>query len=83
MRMNKGMVMSEWRKWIEDVGGIKAASQLISEKLECSLSKAEKLAAGRYPSSLVPAEQKELANLMSKSRDGVFRPLAGSKSIAS
>lgn len=51
-------------KWIEKVGGVKFATDLIQGKLKCSRSKAEKIAGNRYPSKVTYAEQKELAVLL-------------------
>lgn len=58
--------------WAERVGGLKKATQLIKAKLECSKSKAEKLAAGRYPSLPTPLEQRALASLMKCKRSDLF-----------
>jgi hypothetical protein len=51
------------KQWSESVGGTTAATLQIMMKLGCSSSKAEKIASGRYPSSLVPLEQKALLSL--------------------
>lgn len=68
-------VMANWR---ERVGGLAEATDLIKKALECSRSKAEKLAACRYPSLPTPTEQKALAKLLKTTRDVLF-PLRESK----
>jgi len=60
------------RKWKDRVGGIDNATRLISDELECSISKAEKVATGSYPSQLSSAEQKALAKLLNLDRDVLF-----------
>jgi hypothetical protein len=69
---------AEFEKWIESVGGHMRAAITIAEALECSLSKAEKLVAGRYPSLPTTAEQKVISGLAGRPRD-VFFPLVGAK----
>lgn len=70
--MKRYLDQGEIEGWRASVGGIREATRLISEKLECSRSKAEKLAAGRYPSLPTPTEQMALADLMHRSRDVLF-----------
>jgi hypothetical protein len=65
--------------WVQQVGGVKEASLLIVQKLECSISKAEKIASGRYLSLPTPSEQKDLADLLSTSRDVLFPPARGQR----
>jgi hypothetical protein len=72
MRRIRQLDRAEMHNWRESVGGLKAAARLISEKLECSESKAEKLASGRYPSLPTPTEQMALAALMKRPRDVLF-----------
>jgi hypothetical protein len=59
--------------WRESVGGIAKAAILISEKLECSLSKAEKLASGRYDREISASEERELSSLTGIDREALFR----------
>lgn len=54
--------------WIESVGGLTEATLLVRDILKCGLSKAEKVARGRYPSALSEAERKALAELMKRSK---------------
>lgn len=70
--MKRRIDYKEMLLWRESAGGIKEAARLISEKLECSLSKAEKIAGCRYPSVPTPTEQMALASLMQRPRDVVF-----------
>jgi hypothetical protein len=69
-------------KWVERVGGIQNATTLICKRLECSLSKAEKLAGTRYPSMILPAEQVALSELTCIPRDALF-PFVTAKGRAS
>ncbi len=62
----------EMRKWTDAVGGIAEAARLIRAELECSLSKAEKLAACRYDREISASEQKVLARLTGSERDVLF-----------
>lgn len=68
----------EFKAWRESVGGLARATLLVKEKLECSDSKAEKIASGRYISVPTPTEQMALAALMQRPRDVIF-PLVASK----
>lgn len=77
--INKQLV----NEWVENVGGISQAAVLIKELLECSKSKAEKIAGLRYPSDLTAAEQKLLARLWKVQRDDAFKPVGAGKSKAS
>lgn len=81
MRLKRQLDQMEMTIWRESVGGLKEATRLISEKLECSESKADKLASGRYPSLPTPMEQMALAALMKRTRDAVF-PLVTAKGRA-
>lgn len=67
-RVNK----REIRGWVESAGGFTKAVALIVQKLECSESKAEKIAAGNYPSRMNPSEQNALSELVKKPRDVLF-----------
>lgn len=49
--------------WIESVGGLAAATALVAQVLNCGFSKAEKVAAGRYPSKLPSEQAKAIAEL--------------------
>lgn len=73
-RLN-GTAMKEWRA---ANGGYEKASALIKDKLQCSMSKAQKLATGRYPSLPSFAEQVALAELVDIPRDELF-PLVTAK----
>ena len=68
----------EIKAWRESVGGLTKATHLVMEKLECSHSKAEKIASGAYISVPTPTEQIVLAALMQRPRDVIF-PLVTSK----
>lgn len=59
--------------FVEAEGGVTAAAIRIAETLGCSTSKAEKLAAGRYPSQLSLSEQIALARLFKTSRERAFK----------
>lgn len=59
--------------WSDDVGGEETAARLIMDRLRCSRSKAEKLASGRYPSSVSFLEQQALAELMAKPHGVVWK----------
>lgn len=63
------LVMLEWR---ESVGGPREAARLIANCLRCGASKAEKLAAGRYPSEPNPLELEALTSLINKPIDVLF-----------
>lgn len=73
MRMQKMKFGNEWAKWVDSAGGISKAALKIAEKLECSTSKAEKLAARRYPSHLTASEEIALADLIGKPREVIFK----------
>jgi hypothetical protein len=81
--MQRQLALKELASWRDRVGGLREAIRLIGEKLECSKSKAEKLAAGRYPSLPTPTEQMALAELMNKTRDELFPFCASKKRRAS
>jgi hypothetical protein len=68
----------EIKAWRESVGGLTKATHLVMEKLECSHSKAEKIASGAYISVPTPTEQIVIAALMQRPRDVIF-PLVTSK----
>jgi hypothetical protein len=77
--MKRQLVISEMKAWKDRVGGLKTATRLIQNTLECSESKAEKLASGRYPSTVTPSEQIALAELMERPRDMVFKFSTGKR----
>ncbi len=54
-------LMNKWRK---SVGGLTKATILISQNLECSLSKAEKVATCRYPH--LSSQEKEALSCLTK-----------------
>ena len=66
-------------RWVATVGGMAKATLLIMEALECSASKAEKIAGGRYPSGVSATEQKALALLWDVPRDQAFKPVSAGK----
>jgi hypothetical protein len=72
MRMKRQLNRLEMTLWREQVGGPDEAAMLIKAALDCSLSKAEKLATGRYPSLPTASEQSALASLMNRPRDTLF-----------
>jgi hypothetical protein len=80
--MKRRLDRKEVAKWRASVGGLKIAAQLIQERLECSFSKAAKIAAGRYPSLVSPAEQYELSDLMGRPRDVLFKLIGVSRKRA-
>lgn len=80
--MSRTLDSSVLKKWVASVGGIKAATEIIKSKLECSMSKAQKIAGGRYRSLPAAAEQALLADLIGKPREKVF-PVGAGKSQAS
>ncbi len=59
-------------EWVESEGGLTIATSRISGALKCSISKAEKIAAGRYPSHLSGLEQTALAKLTRISAEQLF-----------
>jgi hypothetical protein len=61
--------------YVNAVGDVKNATALIEEKLQCSKSKAEKLASCRYPSIPTPMEQMALAELLGVTRDTLYPPI--------
>ncbi len=77
-REKRSLSKSEMLAWRESVGGVKKAAELIAHALECSISKAEKIAGGRYPSLPTLAEQLAISSLMERPRDKVF-PVASPK----
>jgi hypothetical protein len=78
---HRQLVKTEWKKWTASVGGLQTATLLIKECLECSESKAEKLAAGRYPSGLTASEQIALSELTNRPRDVMFRLVGASRKL--
>ena len=78
MQRTRNIDYNEVAKWVVRVGGLANATLLIMEILECSASKADKIAAGRYPSTVTPCEQIALAELMCRPRSDIF-PLVGAK----
>lgn len=66
--------ITEIAGWTDDVGGLAVATRMISERLRCSISKAEKLAAGRYRSGLSFMEQEALVDLTRRHSDRLFSP---------
>lgn len=70
--MKRQLEAKEMEIWRDRVGSTNAAARLISDKLECSISKAQKLAGCRYPSVPSPTEQKALAALLKRPRDVLF-----------
>jgi hypothetical protein len=82
MHMRREIDLNKLMLWVEREGGIKPAALEISQKLECSISKAEKLAAGRYPSRLMPSEQIVMSKLLKVTRDELF-PLVRARGNAS
>ena len=78
MKVQRRIDTNEFGNWVRSVGGSIKATRLIEQKLECSESKAEKLAGGRYPSLPTPTEQMALAALMQRPRDVLF-PLVAAK----
>lgn len=77
-RITRRIDSAEVGSWVTSVGGVRKATWLIGETLECSLSKAEKIASGRYPSLPTLAEQVALATLMQRQRDVLF-PLVAAR----
>jgi hypothetical protein len=65
--------------WLESVGGLTKATLLIRDTLDCGLSKAEKIAAGRYPSELSPEEVKKLNELIWGSKGRKRHALVGAR----
>lgn len=78
MKCERHLDAKEMTTWTASVGGFAKAAQLIKERLECSISKAEKLAAGAYDRLPTASEQKELADLTNRSRDQLF-PRVGAR----
>lgn len=76
--MTRKLNKKEMQKWRESMGGLRSAVILICQTLECSLSKAEKLASCRYEKGLSASEQRVLADLLKVSRDVLF-PMRGDK----
>ncbi len=83
MPMTRQMNEQLWNEWVVRVGGVKEASRMILEKLECSTSKADKLARGVYPSMLTASEQKDLAQIVRTKRDILFVPVGAGAERAS
>lgn len=79
LKLNRALVLM----WKESVGGLDPATVMIKKCLSCSLSKADKIAAGRYPSTPTPLERKALAKLMKVEETELFVPVEGTKSRAS
>lgn len=60
-------------RWTSSLpGGAAEATKLIMEKLKCSSSKAEKIAAGRYTGLPRPLDQIELAELINDDVELLF-----------
>lgn len=72
LHMKRRLNRLEMNQWREQVGGLDEASLLIKGTLDCSLSKAQKLASGRYPSEISASEQSALAALLKRPRDVLF-----------
>lgn len=66
----------EIEKFVSAVGSLATATDLIKDNLKCSESKAEKIAAGRYPSRLSPLEQIALAMLLERPVEKLFRAVS-------
>jgi len=62
-------------EYVQSAGGVKTATERIKNKLQCSESKAEKLASCRYPSLPTPMEQVALAELLGVTRDTLYPPI--------
>lgn len=80
--MKRDLARQTIRSWTEKIGRKKAIG-MISGTLECSASKAEKLADGRYPSVPTPLEQKALAKLTRIKRDDLFPVVTATEERAS
>lgn len=74
--MKRRLAVTEMHDWVMSVGGLREASRLVKEKLECSESKADKIVGCRYPSVPQPLEQIALASLLGRPRD-VLYPTVG------
>lgn len=83
MFMKKQLNQKLFHTWRESVGGEKPAALLIKEKLKCSLSKAEKIAGGRYDSLPPCLEMMALSELMSKPMDALIRTVGKTVTKAS
>lgn len=83
MHMKRRIDYGKLSKWVDEVGGIAEATRLISEKLECSISKAEKMAASRHLAGLLPAEQVLMSKLTRIARDQLFPAVSAAKGKAS
>ena len=71
MRLN--LDKKEMKVFVNESGGLIAATSRIKDQLKCSQSKAEKIAAGRYPSRLSELEQIALAQLLRRPLKAVFQ----------
>lgn len=76
VRMLRSFNEEKWISCVAGVGGSAKATRMIMDELECSFSKADKLARCKYPSLPTPSEQKALAKLFKCKRDVLF-PIIG------
>lgn len=77
-KLNRALVI----EWKERVGGLSHATEIIMSRLGCSVSKADKIASGRYPSVPTQLERRALAKLMEVEESELF-PAPTGKSRAS
>ena len=81
--MNAKVNAQEILEWSDSVGGVSAGAVLVVKALECSISKGEKIAAGRYLSGLSPLEQRALLELTKRPKGKLLIPLARVRRSAS
>lgn len=74
--MKRRLDVTKMRNWLLSVGSTDEATLLVMKKLECSISKAQKIIGCRYPSIPQPLEQIALADLLGVPRD-VLYPVVG------
>lgn len=60
------------KAWVDEVGGVPAATPKIQDALGCSYSKAQKVALGCYQFGLSLVEQRELSRLTKRKKDVLF-----------
>lgn len=70
-KANESVMMT----FTKNVGDFGESAKLIMVALDCSYSKAEKLARGDYPFSLNPFEQRELSKLTKRPMEELFPAL--------
>lgn len=81
--MLRSMNFDKWNECVAAVGGNATATRMIMDELECSFSKADKLARCKYVSLPTPAEQKALAKLFKCKRDELFPTVGAAEKKAS